>query len=114
MIIDRELYSEFIKDEYKLEFVLSLEEEPRIVSQILSTLEKHLKFLVKKGEVETFSLKENRFEIDTQRYVIYILVLHSGDVYLYTMNKKTNYKANYDKRMGLDSEAVLNMVEKFI
>lgn len=75
---------------------------------------KYLKFLDIKGDIENFSLEENQFEINTPRYAIYILVLHSGDVFQYTINKKTSYKANYDKRMGLDSEAVLKMIEKFI
>ncbi|MEK5215258.1 hypothetical protein [Psychrobacillus sp. FSL H8-0487] len=114
MIIDKEIYREFIKDEYKLQFYLGEDEEPEIVSQILSIIIRYLKSLDEEGDIENFSFEGNRFEINTPRYLIYILVIHSGDVFRYTLNKKTNRKVNYDKRMGLDSRAVLKMIGNFL
>ena len=42
MNINREDYSEFIKDERELEFVLMLEEDSTRVNQVLYTLGKYL------------------------------------------------------------------------
>lgn len=114
VIIDKEVYSEFITDESKLEFFLGGDEEPEIVSQILHTILERLKFLDENGDIENFTIEGNRFEINASRYIIHVLVLHSGDVFLYPIHKKTNYKSKSHKRMGIDSEAVLKMIKQFI
>lgn len=112
MNINKENYSEFIKDERELEFVLSMEEETKRVGQVIATLEKYLELRKAIGEVEKFSIEENRFEIVTPRYNIYLLVLHNGDVCQYTINKKTNKSANYSRRMFFES--VLDTLNKYI
>ena len=114
MFINREEYSEFIKDDYKMQFVLSLEEEKEIVSRIINIIKNYLEALKQEDKIETYSLVGNRFEIKAHKYDIYVLVLHCGDVYQYTINKRTKKKANYDKRMGIDPLAVKGMLNSFI
>ncbi|MFB5088638.1 hypothetical protein PGC35_15760 [Psychrobacillus sp. PGGUH221] len=112
MIINKENYSEFIKDERELEFVLGMEEETERVNQVMSALKKYLEIKQTTGSIETFSTEENRFEIVTSRYNIYLLVLHNGDVCQYTINKKIKKPANYSRRMYFES--VLDTLNKFI
>ena len=112
LIINREDYGEFIKDERKFEFVLSLEEKKR-VRQILFTLEKYLEISKKTGgDIKSFSIKGNRIEIDASKYIIHMLVLHIGDVCQYTINKKTNHKGNYSRRFHYES--IVDTLNKFI
>ena len=112
MNYNKENYSEFIKDERELEFVLGMEEETKRVSQVLATLTKYLEIRKAIGEVKDFSIEGNRFEIETERYFIFILVLHNADVCQYTINKKTNTKANYSRRMYFES--IIDTLDKFI
>lgn len=78
----------------------------------MSVLKKYLEFKKAVGNVENFSIEENRLEIVSPRYDIYMLVLHNGDVCQYTINKKTNKQANYSRRMIFES--VLDTLDKFI
>ncbi|MEK5208125.1 hypothetical protein [Psychrobacillus sp. FSL H8-0510] len=112
MNIKREDYSEFIKDERELEFVLMLEEDPTRVNQVLYTLKKYLELKKTIGEVLNYTIQENRFEIDAPRYAIFMLVTHTGDVCQYTINKKNKTKANYSRRMIFES--VLDTVDKYL
>jgi len=112
MRITRDNYSEFIMDNRELEFVIGMKEDTERVSQILSALKKYIEFKKMVGNVENFLIEENRLEIVSPRYVIFMLVLHNGDVCQYTINKKTNKQANYSRRMIFES--VLDTLEKFI
>lgn len=112
MRITRDNYSEFIIDNRELEFVVGMKEDTERVNQVLSVLKKYLEFKKAVGNVENFSIKQNRLEIASLRYDIYMLVLHNGDVCQYTINKKTTKKANYSRRMIFES--VLDTLEKFI
>lgn len=103
MNINKEDYSEFIKDEYKLEFVLGLDEESIKVNQVMQYLRKYLELEKSRGNVRNYSIQENRLEIDAPRYTIFLLVLHSGDVCQYTINKKNKTKGNYSRRMTFQS-----------
>ena len=69
MNINKEDYSEFIKDDRKMQFVLSLEDEPEIVSRIITILKKHLEVLKREGEIDGFSVVGNRFEINAQEMI---------------------------------------------
>ena len=111
MIINKEEYTEFIKDEYELEFVNALEEEKDTVNYILIALEKLLDGKRVRGEINNFSIQGNRIMVDAPRYLIHMLVLHNGDVCQYTVNKKTNQKANYIRRMFFQS--VLDNLDKY-
>lgn len=111
MNFNKENYSEFIKDEHELEFVLALEEELTRVNQLLFALEKYLEDKKTKGDVLNYSIVENRLEIDAPRYTIFLLVLHNGDVCQYTVNKKNKTKANYSRRMYFES--VLSALNKY-
>lgn len=112
MRITRANYSEFIIDNSELEFVIGMEEDTVRVSQILSVLKKYLEYKKALGNVEDFSIEENRLEIVSARYDIYMLVLHNGDVCQYTINKKSKKRANYSRRMIFES--VLDTLDKFI
>jgi len=103
MNINKEDYREFIKDEYKLEFVLGLDEESIKVKQVMQYLRKYLELEKSNGNVRNYSIQENRLEIDAPRYTIFLLVLHTGDVCQYTINKKNKTKANYSRRMTFQS-----------
>ena len=112
MIINKENYEEFISDEYEMSFVLGLDEEPRMVEQRYEELIRVLEKLEENKNIIAFSFKENRFEVETQRYFIYLLILHYGDVCQYTINKQTRKRANYSRRMF--SEPVVNTLNKFV
>lgn len=112
MRISRVNYSEFIKDNGELEFVIGMKDDTERVNQVLSVLKKYLEFKKAVGDVESFSIDENRIEIDSLRYNINMLVLHNGDVSQYTINKKTKMRANYSRRMIFES--VLDTLEKYI
>ena len=112
MNINREDYSEFIKDERELEFVLMLEEDSTRVNQVLYTLKKYLELKKTIGEVLNYSIENNRLEIDAPRYTIFMLVTHTGDVCQYTINKKNKTKANYSRRMIFES--VLDTLDKYL
>ncbi|MFJ8063313.1 hypothetical protein ACIQYS_01595 [Psychrobacillus sp. NPDC096426] len=112
MNINRENYSEFIKDERELEFVLMLDEESTRVDQVLYTLKKYLEIKKSIGDILNYSIQENRLEIDAPRYTIFALVLHTGDVCQYTINKKNKTKANYSRRMIFES--VLDTIDKYL
>lgn len=103
MNINRGNYGEFIKDDNELKFVLGTEKDPEKVVLVLQFLQNHLQLNKTLGNVENFSIEENRIEIETSRYTIYMLVLHSGDVSQYTINKRTNKPANYSRRMFFNS-----------
>ena len=111
MNINKENYSEFIKVERELELVLMLEEDSTRVNQVLYTLKKYLEHKKTRGDILNYSIQENRLEIDAPRYTIFLLVLHSGDVCQYTINKKNKTKANYSRRMIFES--VLNTLDNF-
>lgn len=112
MNINKESYSEFIKDEYELSFVLALEDEELLFNTNLTTLKNHLSSLENKGFIEKFSHEDNRFHVITEKYLINLMVLHNGDVCQYTVNKKTNNKANYSRRMF--TEAVISTFNKYV
>ncbi|WP_342598809.1 hypothetical protein MHB48_15235 [Psychrobacillus sp. FSL H8-0483] len=112
MIINKENYSEFIKDEYELSFVLALEDDELLFDTNLTTLKNHLSSLKNKGFIEKFSHEDNRFHVITEKYLINLKVLHNGDVCQYTINKKTQNKGNYSRRMF--PEAIINTFNKFV
>jgi len=102
MNINRDNYSEFIKDDRELKFVLSLKEDEN-VGHVLHALNHHLQMNKVSGNVENFTIDGNRLEIETSRYNIFMLVLHNGDVCQYTINKRTKKPANYTRRMSFFS-----------
>lgn len=110
--IDIESYKEFIKDERELEFVLGLTEETILVDQKMTALQLHLEHKKNAGEVFNYFIRENRIEVDASRYTIYLLVLHNGDVCQYTLNKRSETRANYSRRMYF--RATLDTLDKFI
>ena len=112
MRITRDNYSEFIIDNRELEFVVGMKEDTERVNQVLSVLKKYLEYKKAMGNIENFSIGKNRLEIVSERYDIYMLVLHNGDVCQYTINKKTKKQANYSRRMIFES--VLDTLDKFI
>jgi len=112
MRITRDNYSEFIIDNREIEFVVGMKEDTERVNQVLSVLKKYLEFKKIMRNIEKFSIEDNRLEIVSPRYDIYMLVLHNGDVCQYTINKKTKKRANYSRRMFFES--VLDTLDKFI
>ena len=111
MNISKENYSEFIKDEYELEFILGLEEELERVNLLLDILKNHLEHKKSMGDILNYSIQENKLEIDAPRYTIFLLVLHNGDVCQYTNNKKNKTNANYSRRMTYQS--ALDTLDKY-
>lgn len=99
MIINKDNYSEFFKSEEDIKKVLSHSDDPTKVGQVIYFLNIYLAELVTKGDIISFSINDNRFEVHTEKYVINMLVIHSGDVCFYTINKSTNYKGNYQRKM---------------
>ena len=112
MRITRDNYSEFIIDNRELEFVVGMKEDIERVSQVLSALKRYLEFKKVVGNVGEFSVVENRLEIVSPKYEIYMLVLHNGDVCQYTIHKKSKKQANYSRRMIFES--VIDTLDKFI
>lgn len=112
MNINKDNYSEFIKDDYELSFVLGMDDEEERVDNILIMLKKIIDEKKLSGDVNYYFIEGNRLEINTSKYIIHLLVLHNGDVCQYTVNKKTDYKGNYTRRMIFES--VLDTLNKYI
>lgn len=112
IIINRDTYSEFIKDEKKLQSILHHDEVTSRISQILYVLKYYLENYKITDEIKNYSIKGNRIEVDTEKYIICMLVLHTGDVCQYTINKKTKHKGNYNRRMN--PVAVMETLNKYI
>ncbi len=112
MNIDRGNYSEFIKDDKELKLMLGLSGDSEHVNNVLHALENHLQINKVSGDLENFIIEENRLEIETSRYTIYMLVLHNGDVCQYTVNKRTKKSANYSRRMSFIS--VIETLDNFL
>ena len=112
MTINRDNYSEFIKSEKELKLMLGLSGDSEHVNNVLHALENYLQINKVSGDLENFNIKENRLEIETSRYIIYMLVLHNGDVCQYTVNKRTKKSANYSRRMRFTS--VIDTLNNFL
>jgi hypothetical protein len=80
MNINKENYGEFFRTEEALEKVLSHDDDPRKVRQVIFFLDQYLEELKTKGDIKSFSREENRFDVHTEKYLISMLVIHSGDV----------------------------------
>ncbi|HWJ80181.1 MAG TPA: hypothetical protein VNR61_19120 [Niallia sp.] len=105
-------YKEFIKDESELNFMVTYDEQPDDVELVYKGIKMFLDSSLRNKEINNYTIVENRIEIDAKKYYIHMLILHSGDVCQYTINKKTNYKGNYSRRMF--PRAVIDTMMNFI
>ncbi|MFE6167511.1 hypothetical protein ACFVP8_06465 [Viridibacillus arvi] len=94
---ERALYSEFIPEK-DMKFVMSLKKEPIYIENHKAALLDFLMDARASGKC-THTQKDNLFEIDAEKYIIKILIIHSGDACFFTINKKTGYKGNIGRRM---------------
>ena len=65
-----------------------------------------------RGDIEYYEREGAEYKVRTQRYDIFLRLLHFGGVVQYTINRKTNLKANYDKGMKLF--AIQKNIEKYL
>lgn len=75
-------------------------------------LENLLSDLESKNVIEYYEKDGAEYKVRAARYDIHLRVLHFGDVVQYTVNRKTNNKANYAK--GMMRYAIKNNLMKYV
>ena len=75
-------------------------------------LEEYLCKLESDGAIEYYDQEGATYKVRTSRYDVYLRLLHFGHIAQYTINHKTNKKANYSK--GMFSHAIYNNLVKFL
>lgn len=64
------------------------------------------------GDIISIKRDEVEYRVITSRYEIYLRILHTGHVVMYTVNRKTNRKANYTK--AYEWVAIKNNIERYL
>lgn len=107
-------YRLFVKSEAddELNYWLSYSENMELVVLNKIYLEERLSTLEYDGAIEYFERDGATYKVRTSRYDVYLRLLHFGHVVLYTINHKTNRKANYSK--GMFSHTIFNILVKFL
>ena len=108
----KEDYRPYFKSEEELNKWVSFPEDMNHVVANKLALEQYLCELESEGAIEYYDQDGATYEVRTARYDIYLRLLHFGDVAQYTINRKTNKKANYSKSMLRD--AIYNNLVKFL
>lgn len=108
----KEEYRLYFKSEEELNMWVSFPENMNLVVLNKLTLEKYLCKLESEGAIEYYDQDETTYKVCTARYDIYLRLLHFGHVAQYTINRKTNKKANYSKSMF--GNAIYNNLVKFL
>ncbi|MGE7604919.1 type II toxin-antitoxin system HicB family antitoxin [Peribacillus sp. NPDC097675] len=106
----RALYGEFVLEK-DMNFVMNLEPDNIHIERHKEVIGSFLKYAELKGQC-TYFQKDNLFEIDAKRYIIKILVIHSGDACGFTINKRTGNIVN--RRRMLYTEATENYLETYL
>ena len=111
--VTRELeYRPYSKSEDELNMWVSLPDNMKAVVVNKVFLESLLEKLETQGAIEYYERDGAEYKVRTQRYDIYLRLLHFGGVAQYTVNRKTKQKANYAKGMKLF--AIQNNIEKYL
>lgn len=105
------LYSEYIKNEGDLRYILNLPEDSMLSHAHFLALTDYLKKL-QENKIIKYKYEDDFFEIETLKYTIKLIILHSSDYCFYTKNKKTGKSGNYTRKLKF--EAVKNALEKYI
>ncbi len=105
----RALYGEFVLE--KDNFLMDMETDNIQIERQKAVIDSFLKNAELKGQC-TYSQKENLFEIDAKRYIIKVLVIHTGDACCFTINKRTGNIVN--RRRMLFTEATENYLETYL
>ena len=105
------LYSEYIKNESDLRYILNLPEDSMLRHGHFLALTDHLKKL-QENKIIKYKYEGDLFEIKSLKYTIKLIILHSSDYCFYTKNTKTGKTGNYTRKLKFD--AVKNALEKYI
>lgn len=105
-------YRLFVNTEDKLRDWLSYPEHMEFVVMNKICLEAKLSTLEFDGLIEYYEQDGPTYKVRTSRYDIYLRLLHFGHVAQYTINHKTNKKANYSKSRS--RYAINNNLDKFL
>lgn len=90
---------------------MNMETDNSQIERQKAVIDSFLKNAELKGQC-TYSQKENLFEIDAKRYIIKVLVIHTGDACCFTINKRTGNIVN--RRRMLFTEATENYLETYL
>ena len=108
----KEEYRPYFKSEEELNMWVSFPENMNLAVFNKLILEKYLCELESEGAIEYYDQDGATYKVRTARYDIYLRLLHFGHVAQYTINHKTNKKANYSKSMFRN--AIYNNLVKFL
>lgn len=110
-----EEYRPYFKDEESLEMWLDYPDDKDDLKTVALNklfLENLLEKLESERAIEFYERDGTEYKVRTSRYDVYMKLLHFGDVAQYTVNRKTNRKANYSKSMF--RYAIQNNLEKYL
>ena len=105
-------YRLFVKSEAELKKWVLYWENMELVVLNKIYLEEMLSTLEYDGTIEYYERDGATYKVRTSRYDVYLRLLHFGHVAQYTINHKTNKKANYSKSMF--SNASYTYLVKFL
>lgn len=108
----KEDYRPYLKSEEELNMWVSYPDNLNFAVLNKLVLEEYLDKLESEGTIEYYDREGAEYIVRTSRYDVYLRLLHFGHVAQYTVNHKTNSKANYSK--GMFSNAIRNNLVKFL
>lgn len=74
-----------------------------IVVQTYKNIEVKLILLKVSGQIYSYEYKNKEYIVQAPKYVIYLKVLHVGDLVLYTVNKKSRKRGNRFRGLRVDT-----------
>lgn len=108
----REVYKPFFKNEDELEKWLDYPESKETVTLMSDFLDQYLNSLQGHRSIVSFEKSGLKYTVKSNNYNFVLLVLHFGDVSLYTINKKTRQPANLSRAMRI--QAVKNLIDRYL
>ena len=108
----KEDYRPYLKSEEELNMWVSYPDNLNFAVLNKLVLEEYLDKLESEGTIEYYDREGAEYIVRTSRYDVYLRLLHFGHVAQYTINHKTNKKANYSKSMLRN--AIYNNLVKFL
>ena len=107
----KEDYRPYLKSEEELNMWVSYPDNLNFAVLNKLVLEEYLDKLESEGTIEYYDREGAEYIVRTSRYDVYLRLLHFGHVAQFTINRKTNKKANYSKSMLRN--AIYNNLVKF-